>query len=98
MLSEEPAEQNRGAEEVGQHEGMDDCGCPKWWCWSNGTIGGTEGTLPCSGVEEGGLPSKRERRSRCRSSCWGGAGNGGLAAGCPQAGGAIAVRWEAEEC
>ncbi|KAL0203546.1 hypothetical protein M9458_001564, partial [Cirrhinus mrigala] len=61
------AERDRGAEEVGQHEGVDECGCPKRWCWNSGIIGGTEGSLPCSEVTEGWLPSERERRSRRRS-------------------------------
>ncbi len=135
MLSEEAlaAEGDRGAEEVGQHGEAETArtarGCPRWWCWSHRRSGGTEGSLPCSGVKEGWLPSEREWRSRRRSPCWGGAGNGdsllaalkpeepslsarrrrvepstmlgrsrerGLAAGCPQTGGAIAVRQEAE--
>ncbi len=42
-------------------------GCPRRWCWNDRRSGGTEGSLPCSWVEEGWLPSKRERRSRRRS-------------------------------
>ncbi len=110
MLSEEAlaAEGDRGAEEVGQHgEAETARGCPRRWCWNDRRSGGTEGSRPCSWVEEGWLPSKRERRSRRRSPggrsllpsahVWGGAGNGGLAARLPSTGGAIAVRQEAEE-
>ncbi len=63
MLSEEAlaAEGDRGAEEVGQQEEAETAsGCPRRWCWSNGRAGGAEGSLPCSWVEEGWLPSKRE--------------------------------------
>ncbi len=70
MLSEEAlaAEGDRGAEEVGQHgEAETASGCPRWWCWNDRRSGGTEGSRPCSGVEEGWLPSERERRSRRRS-------------------------------
>ncbi len=70
MLSEEAlaAEGDRGAEEVGQHgEAETASGCPRRWCWNDRRSGGTEGSLPCSWVEEGWLPSKRERRSRRRS-------------------------------
>ncbi len=70
MLSEEAlaAEGDRGAEEVGQHgEAETASGCPRRWCWSDRRSGGTEGSLPCSGVKEGWLPSERERRSRRRS-------------------------------
>ncbi len=59
---------DRGAEEVGQHgEAETASGCPRRWCWNDRRSGGTEGSLPCSWVEEGWLPSKRERRSRRRS-------------------------------
>ncbi len=59
------AEGDRGAEEIGQQEVAETAsGCPKRWCWSNGRTGGTEDSLPCSWVEEGWLPSERERRSR----------------------------------
>ncbi len=62
------AEGDRGAEEIGQQEETEIAsGCPKRWCWSNGRTGGTEDSLPCSWVEEGRLPSERERRSRPRS-------------------------------
>ncbi len=70
MLSEEAlaAEGDRGAEEVRQHgEAETASGCPRRWCWSDRRSGGTEGSLPCSWVEEGWLPSERERRSRRRS-------------------------------
>ncbi len=70
MLSEEAlaAEGDRGAEEVRQHgEAETASGCPRRWCWSDRRSGGTEGSLPCSGVKEGWLPSERERRSRRRS-------------------------------
>ncbi len=62
------AEGDRGAEEVGQQEEAGTAsGCPRRWCWSDRRSGGTEGSLPCSGVKEGWLPSERERRSRRRS-------------------------------
>ncbi len=91
------AEGDRGAEEVGQHgEAETASGCLRRWCWSDRRSGGTEGLLPCSGVKEGWLPSERERRSRRRSPCWGRSRERGLAAGCPQTGGAIAIHQEAE--
>ncbi len=59
---------DRGAEEVRQHgEAETASGCPRRWCWNDRRSGGTEGSLPCSWVEEGWLPSKRERRSWRRS-------------------------------
>ncbi len=59
---------DRGAEGVGQHgEAETASGCPRRWCWNDRRLGGTEGSLPCSGVKEGWLPSERERRSRRRS-------------------------------
>ncbi len=59
------AEGDRGAEEVRQQEEAETAsGCPRQWCRSNGRTGGTEGSLPCSWVEEGWLPSEREQRSR----------------------------------
>ncbi len=62
------AEWDRGAEKIGQQEVAEtDSGCPKRWCWSKRRTGGTEDSLPCSWVEEGWLPSERERRSRPRS-------------------------------
>ncbi len=62
------AEGDRGAEEIGQQEETEIAsGCPRWWCWSKRRTGGTEDSLPCSWVEEGWLPSERERRSRPRS-------------------------------
>ncbi len=62
------AEGDRGAEEIGQQEVAETVsGCPKWWCWSKRRTGGTEDSLTCSWVEEGWLPSERERRSRPRS-------------------------------
>ncbi|KAI2650243.1 Immunoglobulin lambda variable 3-9 [Labeo rohita] len=45
--------------EVGQYEGVNECGCPRQWCWSDCTIGGTEGSLPCSEVEEESAPFAR---------------------------------------
>ncbi len=61
------AEGDRGAEEIGQQEVAETAsGCPKRWCWSKRRTGGTEDSLPCSWVEEGWLPSERERRSRPR--------------------------------
>ncbi len=86
------AEGDNGAEEVGQQEEAETVsGCPRLWCWSNRRTGETEGSLPCSWVEEGWLPSEREQRSRrCLPEpaairhVWGGAGNGGLTAGCPR--------------
>ncbi len=89
------AEGDRGAEEIGQQEVAETAsGCPKRWCWSKRRTGGTEDSLPCSWVEEGWLPSERERRSRPRSP--GGRsllpfamfgeeqGTGDFAAGCPR--------------
>ncbi len=62
------AEGDHGAEEIGQQEVAETAsGCPKRWCWSKRRTGGTEDSLPCSWVEEGWLPSERERRSRPRS-------------------------------
>ncbi len=62
------AEGDHGAEEIGQQEVAETAsGCPKRWCWSKRITGGTEDSLPCSWVEEGWLPSERERRSRPRS-------------------------------
>ncbi len=62
------AEGDRGDENIGQQEvAVIASGCPRWWCWSNRRTGGTEGSLPCSWVEEGWLLSERERRSRRRS-------------------------------
>ncbi len=62
------AEGDRGAEEVGQQEEAETAsGCPRRWCWNDRRSGGTEGSLPCSWVKEGWLPSERERRSRRRS-------------------------------
>ncbi len=58
------AEGDRGAEEIGQQEVAETAsGWPKRWCWSKRRAGGTEDSLPCSWVEEGWLPSERERRS-----------------------------------
>ncbi len=52
------AEGDRGAEEIGQQEVAETAsGCPRRWCWSKRRTGGTEGSLPCSWVEEGWLPS-----------------------------------------
>ncbi len=62
------AEGDRGAEEIGQQEVAETAsGCPRRWCWSKRRTGGTEDSLACSWVEEGWLPSERERRSRRRS-------------------------------
>ncbi len=62
------AEGDHDAEEVGhQEEAETTSGCPRRWCWSNRRTGGTEGSLPCSWVEEGWLLSEREQRSRCRT-------------------------------
>ncbi len=62
------AEGDRGAKEIGQQEVAETAsGCPKRWCRSKRRTGGTEDSLPCSWVEEGWLPSERERRSRPRS-------------------------------
>ncbi len=61
-------EGDRGAVEVGQQEKAETAsGCSKQWSWSNRRKGGTEGSLPCSWVEEGWLPSEREQRSLHRS-------------------------------
>ncbi len=104
------AEGDRGAEEIGQQEVAETTsGCPKRWCWSKRRTGGTEDSLPCSWVEEGWLPSERERRSRPRSPggrsllpsamFGGGAGSRERGTRCrlPSTGGAIAIRQEAEE-
>ncbi len=57
------AEGDRSVEEVEQQEEAETASsCPRWWCWSNRRIGGTEGSLQCSSVEEGWLPFKREQR------------------------------------
>ncbi len=59
---------DRGAEEIWQHgEAEIARSCPRQWCWSKRRTGGTEGSLACSWVEEGWLPSERERRSQRRS-------------------------------
>ncbi len=101
------AEGDRGAEEIGQQEEAETAsGCPKRWCWSNGRTGGTEDSLPCSWVEEGWLPSERERRSRpvrleaeacCHPPCLGRSRERGTRCRLPSTGGAIAVRQEADE-
>ncbi len=70
MLSEEAlaAEGIAVPEEVGQHgEAETASGCPRRWVLDDRRSGGTEGSLPCSWVKEGWLPSERERRSRRRS-------------------------------
>ncbi len=75
------------------------------WCWSNRRTGGMEGSLPCSWVEEGWLPSEREQRSRRRrmllSTMSGeeqGTGDSSVAFWwLPSTGGAIAVSQEVEE-
>ncbi len=109
MLSEEAlaAEGDRGAEEVGQHGEAETArtasGCPRRWCWSDRRSGGTEGSLP--GSRGGGCRPRgsgevgavrQEAGACCRPPCWGRSRERGLAAGCPQTGGAIAVRQEAE--
>ncbi len=101
------AEGDRGAEEIGQQEEAEIAsGCPRRWCWSNGRTGGTEDSLPCSWVEEGWLPSERERRSRpvrreaeacCHPPCLGRSRERGTRCRLPSTGGAIAVRQEADE-
>ncbi len=101
------AEGDRGAEEIGQQEVAETAsGCPKRWCWSNGRTGGTEDSLPCSWVEEGWLPSERERRSRpvrleaeacCHPPCLGRSRERGTRCRLPSTGGATAVRQEADE-
>ncbi len=100
------AEGDRGAEEIGQQEVAETAsGCPKRWCWSNGRTGGTEDSLPCSWVEEGWLPSERERRSRpvrleaeacCHPPCLGRSRERGTRCRLPSTGGAIASLQEAE--
>ncbi len=101
------AEGDRGAEEIGQQEEAETAsGCPKRWCWSKRRTGGTEDSLPCSWVEEGWLPSERERRSRpvrleaevcCHPPCLGRSRERGTRGWLPSTGGATAVRQEAEE-
>ncbi len=101
------AEGDRGAEEIGQQEVAETAsGCPKRWCWSKRRTGGTEDSLPCSWVEEGWLPSERERRSRpvrleaeacCHPPCLGRSRERGTCCRLPSTGGATAVRLEAEE-
>ncbi len=101
------AEGDRGAEEIGQQEVAETAsGCPKRWCWSKRRAGGTEDSLPCSWVEEGWLPSERERRSRpvrleaeacCHPPCLGRSRERGTRCRLPSTGGATAVRQEAEE-
>ncbi len=101
------AEGDRGAEEIGQQEVAETArGCPKRWCWSKRRTGGTEDSLPCSWVEEGWLPSERERRSRpirleaeacCHPPCLGRSRERGRSCQLPSTGGATAVRQEAEE-
>ncbi len=98
---------DRGAEEIGQQEEVETAsGCPKRWCWSKRRTGGTEDSLPCSWVEEGWLPSERERRSRpvrleaeacCHPPCLGRSRERGTRCRLPSTGGAIAVRQEADE-
>ncbi len=101
------AEGDRGAEEIGQQEEAETAsGCPKRWCWSKRRTGGTEDSLPCSWVEEGWLPSERERRSRpvrleaeacCPPPCLGRSREWGTRCRLPSTGGAIAVRQEVDE-
>ncbi len=101
------AEGDRGAEEIGQQEVAETAsGCPKRWCWSKRRTGGTEDSLPCSWVEEGWLPSERERRSRpvrleaeacCHPPCLGRSRERGTRCRLPSTGGATAVRQEADE-
>ncbi len=101
------AEGDCGAEEIGQQEVAETAsGCPKRWCWSNGRTGGTEDSLPCSWVEEGWLPSERERRSRpvrleaeacCHPPCLGRSRERGTRCRLPSTGGATAIRQEADE-
>ncbi len=66
----------------------------------------TEDSLPCSWVEEGWLPSERERRSRpvrleaeacCHPTCLGRSRERGTRCRLPSTGGATAVRQEADE-
>ncbi len=101
------AEGDRGAEKIGQQEVAETAsGCPKRWCWSKRRTGGTEDSLPCSWVEEGWLPSERERRSRpvrleaeacCHPPCLGRSRERGTRCRLPSTGGATAVRQEADE-
>ncbi len=95
------AEWDRGAEKIGQQEVAETAsGCPKRWCWSKRRTGGTEDSLPCSWVEEGWLPSERERRSRpvrleaeacCHPPCLGRSRERGTRCRLPSTGGATAV-------
>ncbi len=101
------AEWDRGAEKIGQQEVAETAsGCPKRWCWSKRRTGGMEDSLPCSWVEEGWLPSERERRSRpvrleaeacCHPPCLGRSRERGTRCRLPSTGGATAVRQEADE-
>ncbi len=101
------AEWDRGAEKIGQQEVAETAsGCPKRWCWSKRRTGGTEDSLPCSWVEEGWLPSERERRSRpvrleaeacCHPPCLGRSRERGTRCRLPSTRGATAVRQEADE-
>ncbi len=101
------AEGDRGAEKIGQQEVAETAsGCPKRWCWSKRRTGGTEDSLPCSWVEEGWLPSERERRSRpvrleaeacCHPPCLGRSRERGTRCRLPSTGGVTAVRQEADE-
>ncbi len=92
MLSEEAlaAEGVRGAEEIGQHGEAETArtasGCPRRRCWSDRRSGGTEGSLPCSGVKEGvaavregaeeSVPFARRPEPAAIRHVGGGAGNG----------------------
>ncbi len=97
----------KSAEKIGQQEVAETAsGCPKRWCWSKRRTGGTEDSLPCSWVEEGWLPSERERRSRpvrleaeacCHPPCLGRSRERGTRCRLPSTGGATAVRQEADE-
>ncbi len=69
------AEADRGAEEIGQQEVAETAsGCPKRWCWRKRRTAGTEDSPPFAW---------RPKPAAIRH-VWGGAGNGGLAAGCPR--------------
>ncbi len=89
------AEWDRGAEKIGQQEVAETAsGCPKRWCWSKRRTGGTEDSLPVL-LGRGGVAAIREGAEESAPfasgpepaairQVGGGAGNGGLAAGCPR--------------
>ncbi len=88
------AEGDRGAEEIGQQEEAETAsGCPKRWCWSKRRTVGRKTRCRAPGTRRGGCHPRgsggvapfawRPKPAAIRH-VWGGAGNGGLAAGCPR--------------